>query len=77
MSHKLHSPLNSLLLNLFCFLDFKLFPFDKQECFIKLESRSYPRNDMILVWHKDHPFRNLESFLMTGTHSALTSSPLS
>lgn len=57
---------HSLLLSLFCFLDFSMFPFDKQECFIQLESRTYPRNDVILAWRSDHPFRNLDSFLMTG-----------
>lgn len=58
--------LPSLLLNLFCYLHFELFPFDSQQCFIKLESRTYQQHDLVLRWRNDHPFRNLESFQMSG-----------
>ena len=56
----------SLLLNLFCHLNFELFPFDKQQCYINFESRSSSRQDLVLRWREDHPFRNLESFQITG-----------
>ena len=57
-----------MLLNVFCHMKFENYPFDSQNCSVKLESKSLSTEQLILKWHETEPFNLMYNFYMTGFH---------